>query len=218
MSDHGFVERYHWSDKEIADRVYQIASTQLGATDVKRAGEADDRKGTDWWAVIPGRPAISIDAKKRSADWPDVDLEIWSVVERHVPGWAMDPAKRTDLLLELWPSRSLLISYPQVRAATIAHWKEWLRLYPAQGRDGHARDTSTDGRRYHTRNVFVPEVILLDAIYPELRSISLLPPKDVWRAMPRRCFTCGREPVGRFHDGSPRYDCSHDPVLLVPLP
>jgi len=40
MNDYSFEERYRWSDKEIIDRVYQVASKQLGATDVKRAGAA----------------------------------------------------------------------------------------------------------------------------------------------------------------------------------
>jgi hypothetical protein len=215
MNDYGFVERYRWADKEVVDRVYRAAVDRLGATDVKRAGERDDRGGVDFWATVPGRDPMGIDVKKRSSDWPDVCLETLSIVEKGIAGWAVDPHKRTDLLLILWPSRSLLVSYPQVRAATIAHREEWLRLYPQRDRAGRVRDTSTEGR-YHTQNVYVPEAVLLDAIYPELRSISLLPAKDVWRAMPRRCFTCGRPPVSRFPDGSPLYDCSHDAVTLLP--
>lgn len=29
----------------------------------------------------------------------------------------------------------------------------------------------------------------------------------------RRCWTCGREPSSRYPDGSPRYDCRHEPAF-----
>ena len=40
------------------------------------------------------------------------------------------------------------------------------------------------------------------------------PWRDTWRVTNphRRCWTCGRLPDFRFHDGSPGYRCSHDPV------
>ena len=218
MSDYGFVERFRWSQKNIADRVYEVASEQLGATNVREGTESDDRHGADWWAEVPHCGDVGIDIKKRSGDWPDVNLETRSVVERGVPGWAVSPkaGDATDYFLWLWPSRSLLLSAYQVRAATRRHRDEWERLYPQQGRDGMVRDTSTDGGRYHTRNVYVPELVLLDAMHPDLRTISSLPSKDVWRALPRRCFTCGRPPDGRFPDGSPSYRCTHPPIRLMP--
>ena len=144
--------------------MFVIASAQLGAIDVKRANADDDRHGTDFWAVVPKRSAISIDVEEEVRDWPDIDLEMYSVVETGEPGWAIDPNKRTDFLLFLWPKRSLLLSYPQVQAATIAHRVEWERLSAPRQEDGGRRpDTSTSGR-YHTRNIHVPEIVLLDAI------------------------------------------------------
>jgi hypothetical protein len=217
MSDYGFTERYRWSDEHVKDRVYEVASTQLGAVDIERAAPEHDRKGVDWWAIVPGRSRLGIDVKKRSADWPDVDIETVSVVEKGKPGWSVNPTYITDFVLWIWPRRSLLVSFPQLRVATQRHVAEWERLYPQRGRDGQVRNSSSDGRSWHTRNVYVPEAVLLDAIYPELQAISLLPAKDVWRALPQHCFTCGKEPTSRFGDGSPKYDCSHDPVPLVPL-
>jgi hypothetical protein len=34
---------------------------------------------------------------------------------------------------------------------------------------------------------------------------------DVWRTF-AGCWSCGAPPVGTYRDGSPRYDCRHEPV------
>jgi hypothetical protein len=44
-------------------------------------------------------------------------------------------------------------------------------------------------------------------------------PKDMWRHLPERCWTCGAPPVGRYPDGSPLYRCPtgpHGPVTGHP--
>lgn len=214
MSDYRFDERFAFSEGE-RDRVFAIAREQLGAVDIKRASEQDDRRGVDFWAIVPNRPNIAIDVKRRSKDWPDVDIETWSNAEQGKPGWAADRSKITDYVLWLWPSRYLFVSYPQLRAALLRHMPEWERLYPQRGRAGRVRHTSTE-RKYHTKNVYVPEAVLLDALYPELQAVHLVPPKDVWRVLPQRCFTCGAAPTDRFADGSPKYSCSHPAVPLEP--
>jgi len=55
-----------------------------------------------------------------------------------------------------------------------------------------------------------------EATEPVLRPdvVTVLPTASLWQAFARTCFTCGASPVGRFPDGSPRYDHRHPPARL----
>jgi hypothetical protein len=52
---------------------------------------------------------------------------------------------------------------------------------------------------------------------PAAGGFSLYPWREGWRALdPRRpCYTCGAAPSSTFHDGSPSYRCSHDPIYEI---
>jgi hypothetical protein len=58
-----------------------------------------------------------------------------------------------------------------------------------------------------------PDPGRIDAVARRVR------PKNLWRHLPERCWTCGAPPVGRYPDGSPLYRCPtgpHSPVTGDP--
>lgn len=136
-----------------------------GALEIVRSTAAEDRSGTDYWVKRECGRDLSVDAKVRAQDWAskgkdDLALETWSVVERRIVGWTLNPAKQTDYILWLWKDtgRWCLVPFPMLCAAANKHVSAWSREYQV------ARQY-TDDRQYHSECVFVPRRVVWRAIY-----------------------------------------------------
>jgi len=136
-----------------------------GATGTRAPTPAEDRGGTDRWVDQFSGDALSVNLKARQEDWAakrgadDLALEVWSVVEKRIPGWTRDARKRTDYVLWYWQDtgRWCLLSFPMLCAVFVANLSDWCSRYQT------ARQR-TDGR-YQSECVFVPRLVVWRAIY-----------------------------------------------------
>lgn len=168
--EYGFDERMKMSDgfAAVADVESILMANVVGALNVHRAHEKNDRSGTDWWVEAIGGKHLSIDAKVRSQDYAakngedDIALETWSVVEKQIIGWTRDTSKQTDYVLWLWldTGRWMLVPFPMLCAVFSEHWQNWLQKYK------NARQyTPRYGGGYHSECVFVPRRELWASVY-----------------------------------------------------
>jgi hypothetical protein len=148
-----------------------------GCERVEHSNTTDDRQGVDYWAYIRSGRALGIDAKARESGasryWtfgePDLALERWSVVPDTarpdgVPGWTIDPAKVTDLVLFTFDPADTdlcyLVGLPQLRLAFLRFGKQWRNRYRYA-----AQTTSSNGRSgYRSACLFVPATVVLDGM------------------------------------------------------
>ena len=145
-----------------------LLSNIAGSLNVKRAHEANDRSGVDWWVECKGCRHLAIDAKVREVDYArkgqdDLALETWSVVEASKVGWTLDDAKQCDFVLWLWKDTGRWCMVPfamlcQVFTENIEAWKSTFKV-------ARQRTPTRDGRGYHSEVVFVPRREVWKAIY-----------------------------------------------------
>jgi hypothetical protein len=147
VSLHDFGDRMRFSDGVAAKTDVRLILLENipACVEVVRAGEADDKNGTDYWAkrILPLR-SLSVDLKCRSGDpmvdWRDMKLgnprddlalETWSVLpENGRPGklgWTRDHTKATDYILWLFPTtgRWVLIPFHMLCSIFAVRWEEW---------------------------------------------------------------------------------------------
>lgn len=78
---------------------------------------------------------------------------------RQKPGWTIDDAKRTDLIMYTWPHdsgrRHWTIPFPLLCAASLKNWREWAMRYG---------ELPTHNNDYLTLNVYVPRIVIIEAI------------------------------------------------------
>jgi hypothetical protein len=179
MTEFDFAERLAFS-KGVRERtdIETLRDMISGCERVDRAREVDDRKGVDYWAHLFGGRALGIDAKARelgaSRYWtdgePDLALERWSVVpdDLHpngVPGWTVDPAKLTDLILftfdESDTTACYLVGLPQLRLAFLKFGQQWRRVYRYATQTTRNRD---DHGFYRSACLFVPATVVLEGM------------------------------------------------------
>jgi hypothetical protein len=103
------------------------------------------KQGVDRVVILANGKVMTIDEKVRREHWDDVLVEIWSVYERRVPGWTIDPGKKCSHIAYLTlPTRTcILIPYDELRRATIANRSEWERKagpIPAEPRRSYGTD------------------------------------------------------------------------------
>lgn len=93
--------------------------------------EALQRRGVDRVVSIGSR-IVRIEEKVRDREFEDVALEYWSNRGRKVRGWIA----RNDMLCDYFayvmlPYRKcLFFAWPRLRAAWVAHHKEWVAAFP----------------------------------------------------------------------------------------
>jgi len=167
MSDYGWLERLRAADGALldllggVDRVEGVLKRLLYPIHgIRRASLADDLMGVDYWADRPQGTPMGVDVKCRKSDHGhDLLIEFESNTTSHAPGWTIKEESKTDFVLYLWPERETLISYPQLRAAAIEHLPDWLDRYPEKD-----NVTTTDGGRYRTRWIAVPDPVVFQAL------------------------------------------------------
>lgn len=165
MRRYNFNERLEFSHGVAASRsVQEILTANIpGAMNVTKAGDSNDRDGTDWWVEVYGRH-LRVDCKVREEDWlkkagkDDLALETYSVVEKGVPGWTRNEKKHTDYILWLWvdTGRWCLISFPQLCAVYQDKWELWRTVYPT---------CQQDNGDYRSECTFVPRKAVWKAMY-----------------------------------------------------
>lgn len=170
---YGFEDRLAMStDDHVTDAITSIILREIpGALNVLPAHTSNDRKGTDFWVEHSSGRFLRVDAKVREEDWAardedDYALEIWSVVERQIPGWTRSPHQRTDYILWFWKDtcRSALVSFPMLCAVFCENLQAWSAEYRV------AQQRTDDYGDYHSECVFVPRHVVWREIYKRFSS------------------------------------------------
>lgn len=179
MTAFEFAERLAFS-RGVRERtdVETLRRMIAGCERVEPTSSADDRKGVDYWAHVRGGRPLGIDAKAREAGagryWvngePDLALERWSIVPDHarprgVPGWTIDPAKLTDMVLFTFDPQDTdlcyLLGLPQLRLTFLRFRHRWRD----RGYRYAAQTTNRNGRSaYRSACLFVPAGVVLDGM------------------------------------------------------
>jgi len=137
--------------------------------DIVKASLKEDKKGTDWWVKFRNKNQISIDIKARDIDplklrlpEDDLILEIWSNIERQIPGWTLDINKRTDYILWFWKptGRFLLLSFPKLLYVFKENWKKWKEMYTSRTN----KSKGSDGTTWESEYMKVPRKVVLKEI------------------------------------------------------
>ena len=155
MADHhDFQDRLKFSEgiqpgDAVTDAIMRMVPNASG---IRKADQADDKNGTDFWIDRDhGLPSLSIDMKIRSFcpieeyGVDDACIETTSVYvggreppyeddKRRVVGWTRDLTKRTDYVCYTWPSRNngvryWILPFPALCAAANNHWRWWAQQY-----------------------------------------------------------------------------------------
>ena len=155
-----------------------------GATGVRKATEAEDRSGTDWWVDHSRGVPFSIDAKVRREDYSvkpeplradDLALEIWSVIGQkrldgtckpvEIVGWTLNDKKRTDYVLWFWKDtrRFCLVPFPLLLAVFREQKDAWCAKYKSSQQFTEKRTQCFQG--WWSQCVFVPRREVWAAIY-----------------------------------------------------
>lgn len=137
-----------------------------GATRVRRATQAEDRSGVDWWVDRGNGHAVAVDLKARATDplvahgADDLALEVWSVVAGGIRkrGWTLDANKRADYILWLWmdTGRWCLVPFAMLCTVFRESFGQWMEAY---------REWVQTSERWQSSCIFVPRKIVWRAIY-----------------------------------------------------
>lgn len=157
VADHGFQRKLKESMQHLP-RVREVLRRRLLAIDVEVADEADDRYGIDYWATLTSGERVGVDLKVRDQEYDDLLIETISNTSTRQVGWTIDPTKRTDFVLYLWPESEQLISYPQLRAAATENAERWTVI-------GKGGESTTDGGTYRTRWLALKDAEILAGMH-----------------------------------------------------
>ena len=147
---HAYADAPWWLE------VYQQAfPSMIGCHDVRKDGW-HQRAGIDRVIVLASSKQILVDEKVRERDWPDVLLEVWSDLAAGQRGWVAKDLACDFIAYAFAPSRRcLLLPFHMLRSAWATNRREWVSRYGYKDADnGH----------YTTRNVPVPEAVLMQAL------------------------------------------------------
>lgn len=141
-----------------------------GCMAVRSADLALDIRGVDYIARLRGGAEVYIDAKTRqrgcSKYWghePELAIELWSVkpttTKTGKPGWTLDEAKLTDLVLYTWHpddcEQAFLLPFQSLRMAARRNIRRWMAEYKT--------DVQSSGS-WESEAVFVPASEVIGAI------------------------------------------------------
>lgn len=142
-----------------------ILQNVIGAVNVYKAHEANDRNGTDYWVEHVNGKHLSVDVKIRQQDFSlrgedDLALETWSVVGKKV-GWTRDSTKKTDFVLWYWDDTGRWVMLPFLMLCSVfaKKWSEWHREYKT------AVQSTPENGGYRSECVFVPRKVVWTEIY-----------------------------------------------------
>ncbi len=155
--------RQHYDVRVLDKALSQSIPTYVG---FHRSSLEFDKRGVDIWVRRQGARPLAVDVKNRGSDprefgEDDVCLELASNLRTGREGWAVDPNKRTDLLVWLFPSgRHLTLSARAVRTAIERHLGEWRRCFPVRIQENR----TLRGYTYFSECIFVRREVLERAI------------------------------------------------------
>jgi hypothetical protein len=188
---------YEWEDRlamssGVTERTHPETIQKLigpSCVRVERNITNGNDNGIDYWAYLRGGAKLAIDIKARehgcSKYWkscplfgvgvePELALEIWSVKPEPEnftgqAGWTLSESKETDYILHVFdisdtPERFLL-PFQLLRMGFRRNIKEWTRKFRVETQ----RTSRANGHRWQSECVFVPAVIVIDAITEEMR-------------------------------------------------
>lgn len=167
IRDFDFHERLQWSKGTRQESTQDTIKAMIdGCVDVREATRDEERVGVDFVATLRGGAMVLIDEKRRDDGaakyWrhaqPELALEVYSVVETRVAGWTLSEAKATDYVLFTFSEvpDCYLLPFQQLRVAFRRKFAEWRSLF-------RCADQCTEGR-YHSRAIFVPVDLVVEAI------------------------------------------------------
>ena len=145
------------------------------AIDIRRASDAEDRTGTDWWVDrLTNRP-LSIDLKARGCDCrkygnDDLALETWSVVEKGIIGWTRNSTKTSDYILWFWndTKRWCLVPFPMLCRVFSLLWQDWVGIYKPE-----QQQTDLNGQVYHSECIFVPRKVVWNSLIEHYSQVTV---------------------------------------------
>lgn len=177
--DYGFSERLMFSQGVVAATCLETIKNHIpGCVSVEKASLAMDKNGIDYIVKLGGGATIRIDHKARGAcsrwwrNGPELALELWSV--KPVPprlgkiGWTLDESKETDYTLHTFEDapQCFFLPFQLLRWAFKKNGPSWITKYK--------RSTQNTDGRYDSECLFVPSVIVLDAIMKEMNAARLM--------------------------------------------
>ena len=176
-----------------------ILSRFPNAVKIERAGQSDDRKGTDWWITMQSGEVESLDLKARKRDYAknnpnkdDLALEVWSVLNKKI-GWTRDTSKRTNWIMWKWADtgRYVLIPFPWLCSTFTEKWQAWCEAYEAPIQN----TVSAKGiLLWQSQCVYVPRLVVWREIYNTFggapaRQVTAHPSKQVEQECQKRAET-----------------------------
>ena len=97
----------------------------------------------------------NIEEKYRKRDYGDILLEIYSAVEYRTPGWAVDPDKKSDVLVYAVPTSDGIVyyvcKYPELRQWLMSNRSELSEIYPKK---------RANNGTYTTVNIAIPTEVV----------------------------------------------------------
>jgi hypothetical protein len=166
------------------DDLATIQRMLAGCIRVEPVTSADinlQRAGVDYVATLRSGAEVFVDAKARTPGcrrfWrngPELQIESWSLVPgtcprqiAGLPGWTVDEAKVTDLILYTFDSADtdlcFLVGFQPLRLATREFFRVWSRDYgPPKRQETRCRRCGT--HQFESEALFVPASEVLDAI------------------------------------------------------
>jgi hypothetical protein len=194
------------------------AALPIGTQPVERAASASQRPGGG--ASDATRPPISVEGTPPMApSFDDKGPDAWmSRCLKHDLDWAFDTAHGG------WRCPAPDFTRTGLCDSRPTKWWAQQHLPPAETIEGTSvprpdQEPEEDpGRNPSLAVAPVAEAEELPDWRPSAERVVELAqgvqPKDVWRYLPRRCWTCGAAPSGAFPDSSPRFGCLHEPAPL----
>lgn len=155
----------------------------IGAKDVRKTTTAEDRTGVDYVVTLRRDAQVLVDAKTRTPGcarfWkqgPELALEKWSVkpinsADSGKTGWTLSEQSPVDLILFTFhPSdseRVFLLPFQLLRVAFRRNLDAWFRTYKED-----TQSSISNGRRWQSQAVFVPALVVLNAIHDVMEGQS----------------------------------------------
>lgn len=127
-----------------------------GAVRITESLPGEDRQGVDKWVELVSGKRVGIDVKigrEAFAHYDTLPLETWSVMEKGIMGWTLDPNKWTDYVLWHWINtrKFVLVPFLMLQKVFSDNAEEWKQQY----RVAQQYTPSISGG-WHSECVFVP--------------------------------------------------------------
>jgi hypothetical protein len=121
---HAYADAPGWIE------IYRAAFPTLASAVCVRDDGWAQRGGIDRVLTLACGRVFTVDEKVRTADWPDILLEVWSDEARQIPGWVQKPLACDLLAYAFAPSRRCyLLPVAPLQRAWRSCGQAWTEAY-----------------------------------------------------------------------------------------